>query len=277
MVSKGQAMKPVIVLLRGLFREQRHWGAFLETLQRHQPHCDVIAIDTLGNGQFAQRVSPLHMQAYADHIIAELAPYQSRPVVLVGLSLGGMIALAANQQTRQPIHHVIAINSSCNQSPWPQRFNLVKVFSGFWQALRWQERDKDTSLIEAAILRFTTLSQHENGALLQSWSQYRKQNRAPISHLFRQIYAAWRFSYPQSPTANVSFIAAKQDQLVSYLCSERMAKQQGCEVHFIDNAGHDAGLDQGEQLCATIAGILSSIIPANANAELAVPSKVQHV
>ncbi|WP_158587190.1 alpha/beta fold hydrolase [Motilimonas pumila] len=249
-------MKPVIVLLRGLFREQRHWGEFTQLLQQSQSGCDVIAIDTLGNGQVAHRRSPLDIETYADHIMAELASYQGRPIILIGLSLGGMIALACPHRGTLPLQHIIAINSSCNMSPWYQRFHIEKVLMGLWQAWRWRERDQDTSLIEAAILRFTTLSQHRNQRLLQRWSQYRKQNRAPISHLIRQLYAALRFTFVPSDNVTVSFIAASQDQLVNPECSQNMAKRQGSQVHFIEAAGHDAGLDQPQALCQVIAGIL---------------------
>ena len=59
MGSTGQTW----VLLRGLMREQRHWGAFVELLAKAFPQHQVVTLDLPGNGLLHQRASPWRVSA----------------------------------------------------------------------------------------------------------------------------------------------------------------------------------------------------------------------
>ena len=46
------------VLLRGLTREQRHWGGFPKLLAEQLPGAHIVALDLPGNGRLCAQTSP---------------------------------------------------------------------------------------------------------------------------------------------------------------------------------------------------------------------------
>ncbi|MBC8056975.1 MAG: alpha/beta fold hydrolase, partial [Rhizobiales bacterium] len=81
------------VLLRGLTREQRHWGAFPAAFGERVGAARVIALDLPGNGELHGEASPTRVEAMAAHARADLqrrgiAP----PYHLLAMSLGAMVA-----------------------------------------------------------------------------------------------------------------------------------------------------------------------------------------
>jgi surfactin synthase thioesterase subunit len=84
------------ICLRGLTRESRHWGNFVEQFQQTLQAGQVVALDLPGNGRLNQQRSPLRVQDMVEHCRAELAlrhiappPYQ-----VLAMSLGAMVAVA---------------------------------------------------------------------------------------------------------------------------------------------------------------------------------------
>ncbi|MDO9234405.1 MAG: alpha/beta hydrolase, partial [Aquabacterium sp.] len=55
------------IFLRGLTRESRHWGHFIEQFQHALPGCQLIALDLPGNGQLNQERSPVRVQDMVTH------------------------------------------------------------------------------------------------------------------------------------------------------------------------------------------------------------------
>ena len=60
------------VLLRGLTREQGHWGQFPDQVRAALPGNTVLSIDLPGNGQLNDVQSPTRVEAMADAARAEL-------------------------------------------------------------------------------------------------------------------------------------------------------------------------------------------------------------
>ena len=83
------------VLLRGLTREQRHWGTFAADFAAAFPNAPVITLDLPGNGVLNGMRSPSRVDAMAAFCRAEL---HSRGVVppyrILAMSLGAMVATA---------------------------------------------------------------------------------------------------------------------------------------------------------------------------------------
>ncbi|MGS0680739.1 alpha/beta fold hydrolase [Shewanella sp. 125m-7] len=155
-----------VVLLRGLMRDKRHWGEFELTLRhRLSGKHNVSAIDTLGNGDLVNQPSPLSIAAYGDEILkqfelmnqlSQTGQVEANVFYLVGLSMGGMIALdlaarqgpelslqRSHQQQSHGRHRacmikgVVVINSSAaNLSPWYQRFQIGGVISAFRRRIK---------------------------------------------------------------------------------------------------------------------------------------------
>ncbi|MBV8260888.1 MAG: alpha/beta fold hydrolase, partial [Paraburkholderia sp.] len=98
------------ILLRGLTRESRHWGAFATLLAANG---SVLPIDLPGNGALAHQRSPFAVDAYVDAVRAEArrrgahAPYR-----VLAMSLGGMVATAWALRYPEEIARLALVNTS---------------------------------------------------------------------------------------------------------------------------------------------------------------------
>ncbi|MDT8406209.1 MAG: alpha/beta hydrolase [Methylococcales bacterium] len=232
------APEPTWVLVRGLMRDQRHWGDFLPLLRQHWPKQHFQAIDIAGNGTLHQQPSPIRIAAMTEQLRAELiAPIRLTGVIAI--SMGGMIAL--DWMTRYPdeINHAVLINTSIRPyAPFywrlqPARYPmLLRLLSSSYL-----ERER-------LILALTANTQGHNASVLQQWQTF--QTQAPVSRInaLRQLYAAARFQLTAPPPKQpLLLLASRKDRLVDFRCSR--ALQQAWHVPLVlhPKAGHDLTLD----------------------------------
>src|SRR5262245_59550277 len=97
------------LLLRGWARETRHWGAFPGELAAALG-ARVIAADLPGNGRLHGRRSPLSVARIADEV-REAVP-RSESLCLLGLSLGGMVAIEWALRHPAEIARCVLVNTS---------------------------------------------------------------------------------------------------------------------------------------------------------------------
>jgi pimeloyl-ACP methyl ester carboxylesterase len=243
---------PTWILLRGLMREQRHWGTFPASLARALPGAVIVTPDLPGNGTRHAHDSATRVAAMVESCRQELftrgipAPYH-----LLALSLGGMVAVEWASRYPQEIVRCVLINTS------------MRPFNPFYQRLRWQNYGAllrqlllgDQSSQEALILRLTS-RRHADGnpALLADWLNYQQQYPVSRRNALRQLLSAARYRAPASrPAMPVLVMAGAQDQLVDHRCSQRLARawQADCLIH--GEAGHDLPLDEGEWVAQSVA------------------------
>ncbi|QBF82091.1 alpha/beta hydrolase [Shewanella maritima] len=278
----------VIVLLRGLMRDSRHWAGFEQRL-RELGH-KVICIDVPGSGKLAQQSSPIVLQDYCPALIAQIREQLAEIVSLdkqselpalhiVGLSMGGMLATllarqlesewlqsqVAVQDTQQVTQNVALkvakvslLNSSAgNLSPWYQRFKITGLLSAFKRQLlspaAKPERCQHWSWFERYTLQLTSVLHHQNAKIIGDWSQYRHDNKTSVVDGARQLLAAARFNAPQL-TCPLQVIVGRDDKLVSTNCSENLSRFYSAELHVIDNAGHDVTLDKPREVAELLSG-----------------------
>lgn len=99
-VWPGSPSKTTLVLLHGFPMDRHLWDAVGERLGESHP---VLAVDLPGFGGSAAEVSVLGMRETSDWLASALDAFQiTTPIVLVGLSMGGYIAMefAAHQGDR---------------------------------------------------------------------------------------------------------------------------------------------------------------------------------
>ena len=87
--ENGERVRPLVILLHGAGLNRAMWQPQLESLGREHK---VVAVDLPGHGQLRKDRFTLDaaMQRVEDTVVQE----NSGPVVLVGLSLGGYVAMA---------------------------------------------------------------------------------------------------------------------------------------------------------------------------------------
>src|SRR5450830_429258 len=111
------------IFLRGLTRESRHWGGFVEQFQNVFPDQTIVPIDFAGNGQQNHRTSPSRVQEMMEDCRAQLAQRNiSGPCHVLAMSLGAMVAVAWAQAYPQEVAAQVLINTSMRPfNPFYQR------------------------------------------------------------------------------------------------------------------------------------------------------------
>ena len=269
------------VLLRGLMRDRRHWYGFAQRLAAAGVR--VITPDLPGNGTLAEMNSPLSISAYADYVWAQIDEVLSEgatrevlePVCLVGLSMGGMLALEMAKNKPNRVLRVVLINSSAaNLSPWYRRFQLSSLVKSAWgTGRRWLNGElPGVSLIEATVIQLTSECRGDDFKLIQDWSHYRQQGHTSLFNGLRQLVACASFDapvidhHPANAPVNVpvngpvngpvNVIVANRDRLAHPSCGEALAHFYHTQVIYLDDCGHDASLDKPEPLLRLLLGMV---------------------
>lgn len=234
------------LLLRGLARQSEHWGDFPGQLANAIPEDSVNVLDLPGTGAHCDEASPDTIPAIRE-CVQEFARDLPRPLTLVGLSMGGMVALDWASFQPEGIAGVVAINSSSGWSPVWHRLQPNR-----WGTVLKLMADPRVDRREAAILSLTSNLQHPPDVLAH-WRDLH--GRCPVTRrtALRQIRAASRYRPPANrPDMPVLLLASRADRLVSSRCSEKLARLWGCELSEHSWAGHDLPLDDPEWVLARL-------------------------
>ncbi|MCX7089158.1 MAG: alpha/beta hydrolase [Methylococcales bacterium] len=224
------------LLLRGLMREQRHWGDFVTLLQQQHPDADIITLDIPGNGHLYQRESPKSIAGMTDALRQQLKA--ATPINLIALSMGGMIAIDWATRYPEEISALVLINTS------------VSRYAPFYWRLRWQNYCHFLTMLwqnptqkEQTIVALTSNYHQDDAKLVDNWQHWRQQCPVSAKNAYHQIRASATFKSLQKPSQPLLILTSSADRLVDYRCSVRLheAWESAFEQHL--TAGHDLPLD----------------------------------
>ena len=236
---------PHFVLLRGLWREARHWGKFTGQLQQQFPAALISTPDIPGNGMRHHETSPDTIAAMTNALRQQIN--SNHPIRLIALSMGGMMAI--DWMTRYPteIEAAVLINTS------------ARPLSPFYHRLRWTAYAHVPRLLfhsraerEADILRLTSNRHQHDKKLLESWQQWQRQNPVAPASARNQFLAALKFSVTTKPQQPLLIVTSRADQLVDYRCSQKLTQTWNTDYVEHESAGHDLPLDEPEWLAQNI-------------------------
>lgn len=243
------------ILLRGLLRESRHWGGFVQEFEQAMPNARAVMLDLPGNGRRCAEVSPVTVGAMVEAYRAQLrALGKPAPHCIFAISMGAMVAAEWSCRYPGEVERQVLVNTS------------MRPFSAFYKRLRPANYLPILKLLitraeplqwEAAILEMTTNRPH--GEVLPSWCAWRVQNPVAIGNVFRQLGAAAIYRAPLGrPSVKTLVLASANDHLVSVDCSVALAERWGVPLRIHGSAGHDLSLDDGpwvvEQVRAWLQG-----------------------
>ena len=247
------------VLLRGLTRDQRHWGAFAQTFAATVPAARVITLDLPGNGALHRMPSLLRVDAMAEHCRAELRrrgvapPYQ-----VLAMSLGAMVATAWAARHPQELAAAVLINTSLRPfNPFHKRLRPGS-YAALLRLLLVRTSARNS---ERAVLRLTSAAPQQHADVLDAWTAYRRECPVAPLNALRQLWAAARFRAPLTAPARVLLLASAADRLVDPRCSARLARQWGCPIATHPWAGHDLPLDDAPWVAAQVRDWLRAAVP----------------
>ena len=247
------------VLLRGLTRDARHWGAFVEQLQASEPQARIITPDLPGNGARYRETSRTTIAAMSEDLRAQLAAQQlAPPYRVLALSLGAMLAIDWLHRYPQEIERAVLINTSLRGYSGLTRRLRVKA----WPQLLRVATQRDPRAAETAILQLTSARATARGAaaldtqVLDDWTRWRAAQPVSARNALRQLAAAARFAAPSFAGSGLEerllLLAGSGDRLVAPGCSRALARAWHCELRVHPWAGHDLPLDDPRWLVAQL-------------------------
>lgn len=248
--SQAQAA-PTFVLLRGLTREQRHWGDFPQQLLQHFPNARVITPDLPGNGSACYERSPTTIAAMVESVRTSLRQTLNHgPVVVIALSMGAMVTLEWMRRYPAEVKAAVLMSTSLKGvSPFYQRLRPAS----YPFLLRALLVATDPLQRERAILKLTSNLRQDDEALIKEWCRYAKESPVSRANAWRQLLAAARYRVPDSkPLQPLLLLAGEGDQLVNPQCSVALASHWQLPVELHPSAGHDLPLDDGGWCCLRI-------------------------
>lgn len=243
------------LLLRGLAREQRHWHEFRQLCCERLGAERVHLLDVAGVGTEHHRM-PRPSLAWLARDVARRVPGLSAPQgvggpwSVLGLSLGGMIALELCRLFPGRLTGGVIVNASSRLTSSPARLRpgaamgLVRAFSS-----------RDAVRREELVLGLTSaLPDGDRRRYARRAAGFTRDAPTSRRSVLAQLLAAARFvpPGPRELTARLLFVCARQDRLVNPRCTRDLAAWYGAELVEHDWAGHDLALDDPLWLCERI-------------------------
>jgi pimeloyl-ACP methyl ester carboxylesterase len=237
------------LFIRGLTRESRHWRGLEKKFQVKNPEVLVHSIDLPGAGAFYQLTSPSNLDEYIFFLREKLIPVKKvGPTSLIGISMGGMIALRWAELFPAEVKKVFVINASAsNLSSRAERFNLSEIKKLLGILL-----SDDPHLKEERILKLTTEKFAISKEVLEEFATIQKSCPVSFRSSMNQLWAASTFKIDHPLEIPVVVISALKDRLVSHKCSKILAETIGAVLVTHPDAGHDLPLDDPDWLLSEL-------------------------
>ncbi|MCH9697486.1 MAG: alpha/beta hydrolase [Gammaproteobacteria bacterium] len=233
------------ILIRGLMRESRHWAEFPSILQQQFPLATILTPDIPGNGRLHQQTTPNSIHGITQQLRQHIKTEES--IVLVGISMGGMIAIDWATRFPDDINAAVLINTS------------IRPLSAFYRRLRWQIYPEIINMLwldrkaqEKTILELTSNHHRNNGCLLKNWYSWQQQYPVTAGNAGRQLLASARFSIQDKPRQPLLIVTSSADRLVDYHCSLTLHRHWQTAYAQHDSAGHDLTLDDPDWTASQI-------------------------
>lgn len=252
------------LLLRGLSREQRHWGDFPASFARTvggAAHC----LDLPGTGTEHVRPTPANIAGITEDVRCRLNLLKRAhpgPWSLFGISLGGMVAMDWVARHPADFERVVLANTSAANMSVPWKRMDYRVMPKVARAIFL----KDDLARERLILSITTKLATDLDAVAATWATF--QSDAPVARsvVLKQLWAASRFQAPARLPVPALILGGGRDPLMDPSCPHRLAARFGVPIEVHPEAGHELALDAPEWVAARVAAWLGTSKAAGAAA-----------
>jgi len=230
------------ILLRGLTRERRHWGAFPRQLALEFPEAPVVPLELPGNGELNALASPASIAGMAAFCRGELARAGiAPPYLLLGMSLGAMVAAAWAAAHPGEVAGCVLVSASLGGFSPPHR----RLRPRAWPALLAILAARTAEARERRILGLTSGLAGTHPQVIAEWAEIRRSRPVGARNGLRQLLAAARYRAPRRAPAPTLVLAGARDGLVDPRCSREIARRWRCPLAVHPRAGHDLPLDDG--------------------------------
>lgn len=239
------------ILLRGLAREAGHWLDFPALLhQQLGAHSRIHLVDFPGCGQYYQQAALSSVSAMTEHARREVASAtlvaRHESIFVIGISMGGMVALDWAQRYPEELRGVVLINSSAGNHPvwWRLR-------PGAWvtmlHALLAPIHRREAQVLTMVSNNSAAYAQH-----LNLWLNLQQQHPVSRTTIITMLRAAAAFiPTPQCAVPGL-ILASTMDRMVAHNASRALAQHFSWPLQLHPDAGHDLPLDDGRWVATQI-------------------------
>lgn len=246
-----------IILLRGLAREAAHWKDFPTQLHAAiGDECEIHCVDFPGCGPYFRKRALRSISAMTDFARAQLTEKNiCERVIVIGISMGGMVALDWAQRFPAQLGGLVIINSSAGDQPISWRLQpraWVPLLTALIMPI---------PLREKLVLRYVSNDRGSFKANLRGWLQIQQQRPVSRRTIITMLNAAAGFHPLEQSIKNGLVINSAGDQLVAPAASEDLARRFAWPLFTHPSAGHDIPMDDPTWLSKTIAAWLESPNP----------------
>jgi pimeloyl-ACP methyl ester carboxylesterase len=244
---------PAVILIHGLgWDAQRLWHKQIAVLA--EAGWQVIAPDMRGVGKSAMLNQPISIRDYADDIVGLMSEAQVGSAVLVGFSMGCLIAadLAARlgSQTGGLVLACGGLRSTTDgASATEQMLARAKVLG------------PKAFAAEQSAMVFGETYVIQNPKAVTAFAAWRaKMDQPSLHHAFRAGYGCDYEGVVAKLTCPISIIAADQDRFLPLDAAKVLARKlSDAPVHVIKDSGHMAPVEQPQAFNAALLDILSRV------------------
>lgn len=234
-----------IILLRGLAREAAHWLEFPARLHTAiGQHCHLHIPDFPGCGKYFRTSALDSIEAMTDHARAEAdiaaALASGEPVFIVGISMGGMVALDWAQRFPQDISGIVLINSSAGDQPLSWRLQPA-AWPTVLLALLLPVKQREARVLRLVSNDTVRYSQH-----LQQWLDIQAQRPITRTTVVKMLRAAAQFRPRKACSVKGLVLASQKDRMVSPRASAALAQRFQWPLVYHPSAGHDMPMDDAD-------------------------------
>ncbi len=231
------------VLIKGLKQDQRHWLGFDQRLQERLG-APVVCLDLPGAGTRAGRPVPASVEGMAAELRGqwlERVGETEGPWGVLGLSLGGMVAMAWAHAFPDDLQWVVLGNTSARQTGGPHERLHWRAWRTLLRALREPDVVKRESLVIGMVSRHT--DDARRAELARTYARFHDEAPYDRRAFMVQLLAGSRYHAPPPLPQRVLVLSGAGDTFVSPRCSDRLAEHLEAELQRHPTAGHDLSLD----------------------------------
>lgn len=244
-----------ILLLRGLLREQGHWGNFPDKIQSAFPAAKVVCVDLPGTGENSSKIPPWSVFGNAEFVHREIqkkAPSDS--IGVIGVSLGGMVAMELVGQFPKFYKKAVVVNSSCRLSPKTKRLRW-QIWKNFLKVIFETHRVKREELLIPQVIN----SAEGREAALQQWGKLAKDLKFHPLTPVAQLKAAQGFLPAEKlkGSKDILLLSALGDLFVDPSCSELLHRRYDWPMKTHPWGGHDLSWDDPQWMLKEIEAFFS--------------------
>lgn len=217
--------------------ESFHWWDFLPLMKNRFPGDEIETVDIRGTGATGQQLTPLSVSKNIEALRAQVQGQGKK--ILVGFSLGGILALEWAHQHPDEVDSVVVINGSQSDSFLFRRMRP----SALAKIVRFSlARDPLQSQL-LSLGMTTSLPLEKRKILAEKWHQRAEEYPIRPQNFIRQMVLASRLPARKETKVPVLLVHSKNDQVVHPSCSLKIASRWKAPMADHPTAGHDITLE----------------------------------